>query len=90
MAGRAAHVCRDCAHERGVHVPSLGRCLGVGGGPPCGCRLFRRTGEPEPAQEERTEPDEPPCAECRSPFGVCRCESWWERQRSSPFAPCGG
>ncbi|GAA0299438.1 hypothetical protein GCM10010302_42510 [Streptomyces polychromogenes] len=68
----SARVCGGCGHTRGVHAPSLRRCLGAPGqGPACGCTLFWREDEPV---DDRPGPQ--PCEECgASRAGLCRCES---------------
>ncbi|GHB67467.1 hypothetical protein GCM10010347_41950 [Streptomyces cirratus] len=85
MGKTADHVCGDCAHTRGVHVPSLGRCLGLLQGPLCGCSVFRRADPPGPRLPRAGEPPSEagsPCEDCGSPFGRCRCEPSWERAES--------
>jgi hypothetical protein len=85
MGKRADHACGRCSHKRGVHVPSLGRCLGPRPGASCDCSGFRRADPPPDYYRSAPEPEpEAPCAKCGSPYGRCRCRPSWEQQ--DPFS----
>ncbi|CAL9627255.1 hypothetical protein SUDANB120_06007 [Streptomyces sp. enrichment culture] len=80
--------CAECGHQRIVHsVLRGGSCRGSLS---CECRESRAgiPDEPRPVAAPE-DPPESECAACRSPFGVCRCDSWWARD-DSRHGSCGG